>query len=130
MTIVDKPSLSQRPSDHGDDSSANGSFRAGVARHLTLILACGVLLAMAPLIAVSVRGSAPRHHAARAVIAPIAQASVTDLAPMLATTPDVLLTTLKEHGYEARSVDDTLDEIAARSGKLASEVLLAVMPDR
>jgi hypothetical protein len=56
------------------------------------------------------------------------QARIVDLAPVLKTTPDSLLATLKQRGYQAQSTDQTLDEVASVSSKQGSEALLTVIP--
>lgn len=58
----------------------------------------------------------------------LTQARVSDLTPVLKTTPEALLATLKQRGYQAQSADQTLDAVATASGKQASEVLFAVIP--
>ena len=58
------------------------------------------------------------------------QARVSDLAPVLKTTPDALLASLRNHGFDARSADDTLAAVAAASGKHPAEALFAVVPVR
>ncbi len=58
------------------------------------------------------------------------QARLSDLAPVLKSTPEALLETLKQRGYEARSADETLDAVAAASGKKASELLFALVRAR
>jgi hypothetical protein len=60
----------------------------------------------------------------------LTRARLSDLAPVLGTTPDALLTALKQRGYKADSIDETLDAVGKASGKEPSEVLVAVMPAR
>ena len=72
------------------------------------------------------RGGNPAFQAA----ALMTQARVADLAPVLKTTPDALITALKSKGYQAESADQTLSAIAETSGKRAVEVLAAVLPAR
>jgi hypothetical protein len=55
-------------------------------------------------------------------------ARLADLAPVLETTPDALAATLKQRGFPVDSTDETLDVVAAASGKPAPEILFAVMP--
>lgn len=57
-------------------------------------------------------------------------ARLSDLAPVLKTTPDALVTALRNHGFDARSADDTLTAVARASGKDAAEALFAVVPAR
>ena len=56
------------------------------------------------------------------------QARLSDLAPVLNATPDGVLATLKQWGYQVQSTDETLDEVAVASGNQATDLLLAVMP--
>lgn len=72
------------------------------------------------------RGGNPGFRA----VALMTQARLSDLAPVLETTPDTLLAILRQRGYQARSADETLDAIAATSSKQPSEVLSNVMPKR
>ena len=55
-------------------------------------------------------------------------ARLSDLAPVLKTTPDALLASLRNHGFAARSTDETLTAVAAASGREPSEALFAVVP--
>lgn len=55
------------------------------------------------------------------------QARIADLAPVLKTMPDALLTTLKQQGYRAQSAGQTLHEVASASGTQGSEALFAVI---
>jgi len=50
--------------------------------------------------------------------------------PVLKTTPDALLATLRQQGIAAASADMTPDAVAAASGIQSSELLFAVMPRR
>jgi hypothetical protein len=56
------------------------------------------------------------------------QARLADLAPVLKTTPDALVSKLKQSGYTVASTDETLKAIAAKSGKRANELLFAMFP--
>jgi hypothetical protein len=49
---------------------------------------------------------------------------------VLKTTPDALLSSLKQRGFQAESADQTLEAVAQSSGKQASDVLFAVLPAR
>ena len=57
-------------------------------------------------------------------------APLSALAPVLKSTPDRLRSLLEQKGYSVASVDVTLGEVAAASGKAAPEVLFSVMPNR
>ncbi|MBV6305131.1 hypothetical protein KVP10_09550 [Candidimonas humi] len=72
------------------------------------------------------RGGNPAFQAA----ALMTQARVADLAPVLKTTPDALIASLKNKGYQAESADQTLAAIATSAGKPPTEVLRAVLPAR
>lgn len=58
------------------------------------------------------------------------QAPLSDLAPVLKTSPDALVARLQEKGFPASSADQTLQAIAAAAGKPATEALLSVIPAR
>jgi hypothetical protein len=60
----------------------------------------------------------------------LTQTRLADLAPVLKTTPEELVKSLGQRGVAARSADDTLDGIAAATGKSAHELLASVMPKR
>lgn len=60
----------------------------------------------------------------------LTQARLSDLAPVLKTTPDALQAELERRGYVVGSLDDTLASVARASGKPAPEVLFSVMPGR
>lgn len=57
----------------------------------------------------------------------LTQARLSDLAPILKTTPDALLGALKQSGYQADSPDETLEAVAAASHKPATEALFSLM---
>jgi hypothetical protein len=61
-------------------------------------------------------------------VALMTQARITDLAPVLKTTPDALVSKLKQGGYAVASADETLSAVAAKSGKRANELLFAMFP--
>lgn len=56
------------------------------------------------------------------------QAPLSELAPVLNTTPDSLLSDLRQRGYKAESAEQSLEAIAASSGAAANELLFALMP--
>lgn len=58
------------------------------------------------------------------------RARLSELAPVLKTTPDGLLAALRQRGFDARSADETLAAVAAGSGRPAAEALFAVVPAR
>ncbi|MBV8575628.1 MAG: DUF4405 domain-containing protein [Acetobacteraceae bacterium] len=57
-------------------------------------------------------------------------ATLSELAPVLRTTPDSLLMTLRQRGFQAQSSSETLEAVAVAAGKEPTEVLSAVMPAR
>jgi hypothetical protein len=64
------------------------------------------------------------------IIPVIAKARLTDLAPILRTTPEALLASLREKGYAVASTDQTLDAVATAAGVPPSEILLKLIPAR
>lgn len=58
----------------------------------------------------------------------LTHAPLIDLAPLLHVSPDELGARLTRDGYMVNSTSETLDEIASRSGKSASDVLLKILP--
>ena len=87
------------------------------------------LVAAVPFAVVGLNGGGRRGgNRASRMVTLIAQARLTDLAPVLKTTPDTMLATLRQRGFSAQSAEETLDAVATASGKQPTEVLLAVMP--
>jgi hypothetical protein len=72
------------------------------------------------------RGGNPGFQA----ISLLTQAPLSDLAPLLHQTPDALIETLKQKGYQAGSTGETLASVAAAAGKQPFEALTAIMPNR
>ncbi len=65
---------------------------------------------------------------ARRIIPLLTQAKLTDLAPLLNTTPDLLIENLRHRGLDATSADETLIVVAKRANTSADEALLALLP--
>ncbi|NKF23285.1 DUF4405 domain-containing protein [Solimonas marina] len=70
------------------------------------------------------RGGNPAFRAAGL----LTQAPLSALAPVLKTTPDALLATLRDRGYSVDSADMTLASVASTAGKEPMAVLGEVMP--
>lgn len=100
----------------------------GYARRGTLAVPLLASLVVALPFAYSGLAGGGRGNPAFRVMSAMTQARLTDLAPVLKTTPDALLAALKQQGYQARSADETLDAIATAAGKQSSDALFAVMP--
>jgi hypothetical protein len=100
------------------------------AKRRTLIIPLVASLAIAVPFAVTGMTESHGGNPGFRTMSLLTQARLSDLAPILHTTPDALLAALKQHGYPAQSADETLDAIAAASGKPANEALFAVMPGR
>jgi hypothetical protein len=101
----------------------------GCAKRGTLVVPLVASLVVAAPFAVSgLSGGGRGGNPAIRTMALMTQARLSDLVPVLKTTPDGLLATLKQRGYQVRSTDETLDEVAVASGKQATDLLLAVMP--
>ena len=68
-----------------------------------------------------------RGNPGRRAASVLAQAPLTDLAPLLKTTPDRLLAVLNERGYDARSANQNLNDLAKAANKAPTEALAAVL---
>ncbi|AKR47813.1 MULTISPECIES: hypothetical protein [Acetobacter] len=95
-------------------------------RNKTMIFACmaSLVAAGAFMLTTGHKGGNP---AAR-VFPVLTHAPLIDLAPLLHVSPDELGARLTRDGYMVNSTSETLDEIASRSGKSASDVLLKILP--
>ena len=62
------------------------------------------------------------------VSALVNSAPLTQLAPVLKSSPDALVKALKAKGFAVASPDQSIDAIAKASGKPASDVLAAAIP--
>lgn len=62
------------------------------------------------------------------VISLMTEAPLTDLAPLLKTTPDALMASLAEQGYTPNSADDTLATVAAGAGTSPEQLLMTLAP--
>jgi hypothetical protein len=94
---------------------------------LVVSLVASVLVAV-PFAVSGTSGGGRGGNPAFRVTALMTQARIADLAPVLKITPDALISTLQQRGYQAQSADQTLDEVASASGKEGSEALFAVIP--
>lgn len=102
----------------------------GYARRGTLVLPLVIsALLTAPFIGKALIGGDERkaNPAVRATTL-LTRASLTELAPILETTPDALLAKLRGQGLKVESTEQTLQAIAATSDKRASELLTTVLP--
>lgn len=70
------------------------------------------------------RAGNPAFRAATVLV----RAPLADLAPLFKTTPDALIATLRDKGYQAQSPDDTLDALATAAGKQPTDALGAILP--
>jgi hypothetical protein len=110
----------------------NWNALLGYARRRTLLLplAASLLVALpfavSGMMAAGNRGGNPAFR----VLPLLTQARLSELAPVLKTTPDALLANLKQRGHKADSTDATLSTVAAASGVPASELLIALLPAR
>lgn len=100
------------------------------ARNGTLALPLIASLIIAVPFAVSGLSGAGGGNPAFRVASVMTQATLSDLAPVLKTSPDALVARLKVKGFPASSTDQTLQAIAAAAGKPATEALLSVIPAR
>jgi len=95
---------------------------------LVLPLAICALAAVAFMVPALGGGSSSGGNPARRIIPLLTQAKLTDLAPILHTTPDLLIATLRRHGLDATSGDETLTSVAKRANTPADRVLLTLLP--
>lgn len=95
-------------------------------RTMLVALILSVLVAL-PFAATGLSGGAGGNPAFR-VMPLMTQARLSDLAPVLGTTPETLVATLGQRGYAVQSPEQTLTAVAAASGRPANEVLFAVLP--
>lgn len=107
----------------------NWKSLVGYGRRGTLLLPILAALVVAVPFAWSGLTGPVRGPASR-LVPFMTHARVSELAPVLRTTPDALLTALRNHGFDARSADDTLAAVARASGKDAAEALFVVVPAR
>jgi hypothetical protein len=100
------------------------------AKRKTLLAPLLLSLAVAmPFALTSAKGSRAGSPAAQA-LSLMADASLTDLAPLLHAKPEELLRHLQQRGYKAGSTSDSVAAIAAASRAGASEVLHALLSSR
>lgn len=100
----------------------------GYAKRKTLLVPLVASLLVAVPFAVSGPMGGRGGNPAFRTIPLLTQARLSDLAPVLKTTPEALLAALKQRGYKVTSTEDTLDAVADASGAPASNLLFAVMP--
>jgi len=93
-----------------------------------LPLAASLVVAV-PFAAMGLSGGPGGNPAFRAV-GLLTQAPLSELAPVLETTPEALLADLEARGYPAASADATLSAVAAATGTPANELLFALLPQR
>ena len=86
------------------------------------------LVVAAPFAVPSMTGASSGGNPAFRAIPLMTQARLADIAPVLKTTPDKLMTKLQQRGYKVASTEQSLNAVAAASGKQASELLFAVFP--
>ena len=109
----------------------NWSPLLGYARRGTLVLPLVASLAVAAPFAVhGLSGAGGRGNPGFRTMALMTQARLSELAPVLRSTPDALLAALRQQGFHAGSTDETIESVGAASGTPPSQVLLAVMPAR
>lgn len=95
---------------------------------LTVALVLSVLVAVPFALSTPARGG--RGNPGFQAVTLITQAPLMDLAPLLRTTPEALLASLRQRGYAVDSGQQSLAAIASANGKPPAEVLQAVLPAR
>ena len=100
----------------------------GYVRRGSLILPLGVTAAAALLFVLpgmmGQGGGEPPMRAAQLMT----QLRLTDLAPILKTSPEALEASLRQQGYKVMSTSDTIDVVASGSGASPVRVLLQILP--
>lgn len=99
-------------------------------RKAALSLMVVSLVAAIPFATLGVTATRGGGNPAFRAIPLLTQAPITDVAPLLKTTPDALATALAEQGYPVASPDQTLEQVASAAGVRATDVLFSVMPSR
>lgn len=99
------------------------------ARRKTLLIPLLFSLAVAIPFAVSNAGHARGGNPLFRAAALLTGAPLTDLAPILRTTPAALKSALEKQGYTVVSTASSLDQIAEAAGRPGRDLLFRVMPE-
>jgi hypothetical protein len=100
----------------------------GYIRRGTLIMPLAVcLVAALPFAIPGVTGHGPGNPAFR-LIPLFTHARLSDLAPVLKTTPDELIAALKKRGLTVRVPNETIEAVAIDSDKEVPDVLFSIIP--
>ncbi|WP_193179350.1 DUF4405 domain-containing protein [Nisaea sediminum] len=103
------------------------AFAAYVRRGaLTIPLALSVAVAV-PFAVPALTGNASGGNPAFKAVSLLTEAPLSDLAPVLKTTPQALRARLESDGFKAASDGATLSQIAADAGSEANRLLFALM---
>lgn len=106
----------------------NWAAVVGYIRRRLLLVPLGLSLALAVAFAVPALQEGERVSPPMRAITLMTHAPLTDLAPLLKTTPDALTTELKRRGLQVDSSSDTLDAIATSSKTSAAGLLFSLVP--
>jgi hypothetical protein len=102
-----------------------GYLRRGV---LPLALAAALVVAMPfALSGAAGRGPGRAGNPAARVVRLLTQLPLSQLAVVLKTDPDILLGNLRQQGYTIASASDTLEMVAASSGREAPELMYTLL---
>ena len=108
----------------------NWAALTGYARRRTLLVPVAASLLAALLFAApAMTGASQLSPSARAMRA-MTEARLTDLAPVLKTTPDALANSLRQRGFTVQGGDDTPRQVAAAAHVQVNQVMLALLPNR
>ncbi|QAY95678.1 DUF4405 domain-containing protein [Methylovirgula ligni] len=102
----------------------------GYVRRGTLILPLAVCLIAAMPFVIPGVGGHNRGNPAFRLVPLLTHARLSDLAPVLKTTPDELIAALKKRGLTVRAPNETIEAVAIDSDKEVPEVLFSVIPGR
>lgn len=106
----------------------NWKLLVNYARRKTLLIPLLASLLVAVPFAVNGFTASQGGNPAFRTVALLSQAPLSELAPVLKTTPEMLLSDLQQRGYKADSAQQSLDAIAAASGAPANQLLFAMLP--
>ncbi|PWR23300.1 DUF4405 domain-containing protein [Zavarzinia compransoris] len=98
------------------------------AKRKTLFLPLALSLVLAAPFAVAGLAGGPGGNPAFRALPLLAAAPLSDLAPILKTTPEALIEALKAQGLNPTSPQDTPAALAAAAGRPVNPVLIALMP--
>lgn len=101
-----------------------GYLRRGA---LTIPLALSIMVAVPFAVPAMINGGSGGNPAFRTVRI-LTEAPISDLAPVLGSTPEALRTRLESDGYKVASIEASLSDIASEAGSEANRLLYTLIP--